>query len=540
MSLFVVVGLLGACSESSGPQRDLSPGFECSGAQSRLWRLTEAQYRNTAAQLFVGRDVAAADPAEIERLFGALRMPFASPGQVGRYSTTAGPQQISEADFTDMFDASQAIAELYVDGARADAASCLNDDPPARTCLRPILADKGALLLRRPLTDDELERYLTLAETTQAELGTRDALVTTFQALLLAPETVFRSELGEPSGDATRWLTSYEIAQALSYSITDAPPDPQLWEAARAGFDSVEAVRAQATRLLAELDEPSAVRRFFAEYFRFANATEVVKDLADYPGFNAELLIEDTRAFVRDGLREHGRHAFLEMLFSSDSGFVHAQTASTYGVTAPAGDGPQKVTFPAGQRAGVLSQPSWLVAHSDSTENQPIQRGLWIRENLLCQSVPDIEIDLIPEIQHKPETTLREELAPTLAGTCAGCHGMMNPLGYAFETYDHFGRFREIEAGRPVDASGAITGTGDQDGPYVGPIELTSRVLASSTARQCFARQSFNYWLGRDADQGDACTITSLASEYDKSGGDYAHMLTMLFTSGSFLRRTNP
>ena len=89
-----------------------------------------------------------------------------------------------------------------------------------------------------------------------------------------------------------------------------------------------------------------------------------------------------------------------------------------------------------GKRAGILSHPSWLIAHSLNDTTDPVRRGKWIRERLLAGTIPDIPITVdasIPEDAHK---TLRERYSVTEAKSCWKCHVKMNPLGYAFEIFD--------------------------------------------------------------------------------------------------------
>ncbi len=103
----------------------------------------------------------------------------------------------------------------------------------------------------------------------------------------------------------------------------------------------------------------------------------------------------------------------------------------------------QPVEFPRNERAGMLTHPAWLVAHSGNFDNDPIRRGKWIREKLLGGMVPDVPIGVDAVIPDDPHRTLRERLDVIREDTCWRCHKLMNPLGEAFEAYDDFGQFRE-------------------------------------------------------------------------------------------------
>jgi len=193
------------------------------------------------------------------------------------------------------------------------------------------------------------------------------------------------------------------------------------------------------------------------------------------------------------------------------------------------------VTFPAGQRAGILTQPSFLVTYSKPDENEPVQRGRFIAERFLCQSIPVIAI---PPFAQVANTTLRERLrAHSSAPECAVCHALMDPLGLGLETYDHLGRYRTTEAGKPVNTDGELYGTGNGDGPFSGPVGLAQRLAASPAVAQCLVRQSFRYWMGRLDGEGDACAVVNAQETYRKTG-DLAEILVSLFTSRSFLTRS--
>ncbi|MFZ9092974.1 MAG: DUF1588 domain-containing protein, partial [Planctomycetaceae bacterium] len=136
---------------------------------------------------------------------------------------------------------------------------------------------------------------------------------------------------------------------------------------------------------------------------------------------------------------------------------------------------------PEEQRVGVLTQPSWLIAHSGNFDNDPVRRGKWIREKLLAGVVLDVPITVdarIPEDEHR---TLRDRFSVVQQQECWRCHRKMNPLGMPFEAFNHVGRWRAEELGRPVDTSGAITYTGDAmlDSEVSGVREMMEKLAQS-------------------------------------------------------------
>ncbi|MDB4749408.1 DUF1588 domain-containing protein [Rubripirellula sp.] len=202
-------------------------------------------------------------------------------------------------------------------------------------------------------------------------------------------------------------------------------------------------------------------------------------------------------------------------------------------------------------RAGILTHPAWLIAHSLNDTTDPIRRGKWIRERLLAGSVPDLPITVdatVPEDHHK---TLRERLAVTEQDECWRCHKQMNPLGYAFEIYDDFGRFRTHEnldklpkangqfPSKPVHAKAVLHNTGDQqlNSEYDNALELIEKLADSDRVRQSMIRHVFRYFMGRNEMLTDSQTLIAADNAYVESGGSFNSLLVSLLTSDSFLYR---
>jgi len=220
-------------------------------------------------------------------------------------------------------------------------------------------------------------------------------------------------------------------------------------------------------------------------------------------------------------------------------------------------------------RKGFLTHPAWLIAHAQNTETDPVIRGKFIREKLLAGTIPDVPITVdavIPEDHHK---TLRSRLAgATETAYCWKCHDRMNPLGYPFEAYDDFGRFRREESLEspenlikknpdkapnrnhlldlrdiyktlPVDATGYLKGSGDPklDGEVTGAIDLAERLGKSRRVRQSIIRHAFRYFLGRNERLSDSKTLIDAEEAYDESGGSFDALVVSLLTSDSFVYR---
>lgn len=200
--------------------------------------------------------------------------------------------------------------------------------------------------------------------------------------------------------------------------------------------------------------------------------------------------------------------------------------------------------LPQNERAGVLTHPAWLGAHSLSFENDPnlVHRGKWIREELLCQDIPDLPINVDAMLSEESKSqSARQRISAQIDADayCAGCHSLMNPLGYPFEIYNHAGFVRVEDHGAPPDGSSNLVGmpSPELDGPVSSAIDLSHKLALSKYARRCFMRQTFRYFAGREETMQDACTMVALEKAYEDSGGSFTEMLIALFNSDSFQAR---
>ena len=122
---------------------------------------------------------------------------------------------------------------------------------------------------------------------------------------------------------------------------------------------------------------------------------------------------------------------------------------------------------------------------------------------------------------------------------CWQCHENMNPLGLPFEMYDHFGRYREKELGRAVDATGKVNlGVREVDGEFGSAIELIHHLAKSEYVQQVFVRHAFRYWMGRNETPADAATSIAANEAYEDNGGSLNALIGSLLTSDSFVYRT--
>jgi hypothetical protein len=244
-------------------------------------------------------------------------------------------------------------------------------------------------------------------------------------------------------------------------------------------------------------------------------------------------MLRETSRFADHVIRSGD--GLLDTLFTSASSFIDAPLAELYGVTLPSGhDAAQPFQLNATERAGILTQAGVLAVHSHADQGSPVRRGKMVRENLLCQPLapPPPDADTTPP-EPDPNASTRDRFEQHRADPkCAGCHSLIDPLGFGFENYDGIGTFRSMEAGKPIDASGQLAGT-DIDGAFVGAAELSRKLAASPQVRACLAQHWFNYALGRTKSDADACSMDAMARAFAATN-NIRDLLQALVTTDAF------
>ena len=138
-----------------------------------------------------------------------------------------------------------------------------------------------------------------------------------------------------------------------------------------------------------------------------------------------------------------------------------------------------------------------------------------------------------------PDATTREQYAMHAQDECAGCHQLIDGVGFGFEAYDGIGAHRTTQNGKPVDASGQLLDT-DVDGPFIGAAELAAKIVDSEQAQRCLVRQWFRFALARVEADDDACTVEQLHAGLVESDGDVHALLVAIATSEGFRHRRAP
>lgn len=529
------------------------PTVRKAASPARLWRISPYIFRHEVNSVSAKPLLVVKKNQGGEGLHPAL--PFMTPQH--SFRDLALPHSFEEATTELLVDMAWLVAGYQLDARRlpADLRFALEAEEPGRGYQRAIRYQFGLVLQRDP-EPDEIKRLVELARRTEPDAGRREALQTILSAVLVMPEAVFRIETGAGKPDAYGRVTlsPREMAFAISYALTDSPPDAALRDAMDDGHLATrEDARREVARLLADAEiEKPRILRFFREYFEYTRATEIFKDGRIRKHYMPEQLVEDADAVVLAALAQD--HDVLRRLLTTPEYFVNYGPKGDIGVNRPdkrqeryyelfnlsrqwQWQKQQPIAF-APQRSGILTHPAWLISFSDNEKSQAIQRGLWIRTKLLGGTVPDVPIGVDAQLPSDPKLTLREKMHVTRQEYCWNCHQKMDPLGLPFEQFDDFGIFRTEELNRPVDSSGAIEcGVAELDGPVRDPFEYMERLASSRHVTQVFVRHAFRYWMGRNETLDDAPTLIDAEKAYTEHDGSMNALLASLLTSDSFLYR---
>jgi hypothetical protein len=510
---------------------DPGPGAASCDARpgpSPLRRLTHREYDNTLRDL-LGDTLAPshAFPAE-EELNG--------------FTNNAATQTLSPVLAEKYMVAATEVAER----ATKDLGKLLPCDSASigqDACARRFIQKVGARAFRRPLTPDTENQLFKVYEAGRASGNFRNGIQMVLEVMLQSPEFLYLLEDGTPveGRPGVVALDDWSMASRLSYLLWGSLPDDALIEAARDGkLRTPDQLEAQARRMLKDPRARSVVREFHAQWLGLHRIDELAKDSERYPAFDPSIrphLRAEVDAFLDHVVWE--AEGDLKTLFTAPYTFVDAPLAAYYGLPAPGGGGMAKVNLPSGRGAGVLSQGGLMAVLAKPDETSPILRGKFVRERLLCQTIPpppDNAVVIPPESD--PNATARERLAEHRKDpSCGGCHSRMDPIGFGFEKFDGIGRYRETEArGIPVDDSGEVNGS--SVGPFKGVSELGARLAQDPQVQSCVVKQWFRFAHGRADTEDDSCSLSTLESQFLQSGGSIQDLLINLTQTEAFRYRT--
>jgi hypothetical protein len=411
-----------------------------------------------------------------------------------------------------------------------------------KMCARTFLQNFGTRLYRAPLAPADIDRHMPLYDAAIGQ-GYAKGIEILLRGMLQSPRFLYRVEFGttEAVGPKAVKLSGYEVATRLSYALWKSTPDDALRAAAARGdLNTKEGVTNELKRMLQDPRGKAAMPRFLEDWMHLPSVYSIAKDGTRFPEWNDQLrnsMFNQARNFF-DDLMNQGSGNIAALLTSSTT-FVDKNLAGFYGMDAGAiAANTFMKTQRSGFEAGFFGLPAFLATQAKATEGSPIYRGKFVREQLLCQELPAPPPDVPAAPDIKAGVSTRERLAQHVADpACAGCHRLIDPVGLGFENYDGIGRYRTMDAGKPVNASGEVTGTSDADGPFNGVPALAAKLAKSADLQTCMAKQWFRYAMARIEQPADECTMESLLKAFRDSNSDLRSLPLALVQTDAFMYR---
>ena len=498
-----------------------------------LRRLTRFEYSNTVRDL-LGDDSMPGNGLPSEEIgngFGNdANAQSVSSLLAEQYALVAEEVAVRATSTPDKLAALAPCAAGIIDGADAGTESA---------CVHELVERLATRAYRRPLEPGEVEDLVELQRSIRQDAPFETSIAAVIEAVLQSPEFLYRVEWGITDAQGRRRPSDYEMASRLSYFFWASMPDDELFAAAERGeLVTDEGVLQQATRMLDHPRSRSVLRYFFDHLLPISGLAELERDRDRFPEFSpaiGALMREETQQFLEYEIFEGSRT--WPGILTADYTFANAALAQFYGLEGVEGDAFQKVPIDTSKRLGLLTQAGVLAGPLHSNESNPVARGGFIVQKMMCINIPfptaeDVVDEVMPPDPDSGATARERFSRHSEDPVCRACHQLMDPTGFTFESFDAVGAWRDNENGVPLDLSGAVPGTGE---PVDGPLELVQKLAEQERTHACFARHWSTFAFGRILDVGDECTMASIEARFQESGYEVYELLLALTQTDDFL-----
>jgi hypothetical protein len=488
--------------------------------------------QHTVTATFLARTAALDEPARLpfERPYPAgVNIPETRTGAYLRAVEISGPY--------DPTGAGETASRNRIFSCRPQAGAT---DAETEACASEILRALARRAYRRPVSDDDVAPLLPFFRD-GAEQGFDAGVQLALKRLLVSPEFLFRVEQ-DPAGAApgsVYTVSDLTLASRLSFFLWSSIPDDELLAAAERGELRDPAIlERQVQRMLADERATAFTENFAGQWLYLRNLDAVVPVQSVFPDFDDTLrqgLKRETELFFGSIVQED--RSALDLL-RADYTYVNERVARLYGLPNIKGNHFRRVALPEDSpRRGLLGHGSVLTVTSYPHRTSPVVRGKWILENLLGVPPPPPPPD-VPELEDSSEgetLTMRERLAKHRANpSCATCHNLMDPLGFALENYSAVGVWRTIdETGAPIDAAGTMP-----DGtPFASVAEFRSALENSELFVLTLTEKLLTYGLGRGVEPYDQPAVRAIVRGAAEQDYRFSALITGVVQSPPFQMR---
>jgi hypothetical protein len=528
-TLFLSLATLASCVGVIG-DREQGNTYSSTGAlfvpaEATLHRLTRPQLHNAWLDLFGEPLDAPTDLPADDVLYNFS-------------SIAAARGTISPVDAEKVENASYAVLDqIFANTARRDALVGCPVNVVDDQCVRPFIAEFTARAWRRPVANAEVDTLYALAKDVEGQLNDgAQGLKFALAAVLQSPHFLFQVDIGEMVDNTYRY-SSYEMASRLSFLLLDAPPDETLRSAAaKDELTDAKNIRAHAERLLQDPRARKTLVRFFRDFMNLAKLNGLDKLPEKFPQITATLgpsmRVQMERMFEENVFEKQGD--FRELFTTRDT-YINEDLARVYGMDGFSGLDWVPATLPDdGRRSGILTTPGFLALNAHKSQTSPTHRGRFIRVNLFCQDIPPPPPGInttLPEPDPNTPTTLRQRLDEHRTNTqCAGCHDRMDPIGFAFESYDAIGAFRQVdENGLTIDTKTSVDGHDLNDAS-----DLATLIASLPNVGACIARRFYEHAGAHLAGSPDEAAVETLVDDFVNRDYSFQQLVLALVTNDGY------
>jgi hypothetical protein len=410
-----------------------------------------------------------------------------------------------------------------------------------RACAEQIIGRIARLAYRGPVADADMQRLMQIYEINQAERGFEMGVRYALTAVIASPKFLYRVE-SVPEGaepGSIHALSDLELASRLSFFLWSSIPDDELLSLAESGRLRDEGVlQAQVHRMLDDPRAATLASNFAGQWLNMAKLDEIDPDPALFRDVNRGI-----RDLFRKELELFSADIFLNNrpvteLLTADYSYLNETLALHYGIDTVKGDAFRKVPLADEFRHGLLGKGGILMASSYPDRTSPVLRGAYVLEYILGTPPPLPPPNVEALVENKPgqkQLTVRERLAVHRNNpSCAGCHGFIDPMGFALEGFDSVGRAREIDrfVGSPVDTNGVLP-DGSQ---IVGVNDLRDSIMERPQLFvENLAENLLLYALGRPVEARDMPLVRRAVQESSKDNFRFFDIVTSIVNSEQFL-----
>lgn len=407
-----------------------------------------------------------------------------------------------------------------------------------RACAEEILGRLGMRAYRRPLAPADTNMIMSFYEDGLEKGSFDDGIQTALRFILASPEFLFRSE---PDPDAVApgevyALSDVALASRLSFFLWSSIPDEELLSLAASNKLSDDKVLdAQVDRMLRNPKSVALVDNFAAQWLFLRNLKSFNPDTRTFPNFDDKLrqaFRAETTLFMTSIIQNDA--SVLDML-TADYTFVNDRLAEHYGIPNVYGSHFRRVQQTDPNRRGLLGQGSILTVTSYPNRTSPVLRGKWVLENIIGAPAPVPPPNVPSLTENTPglaALSVRERLEQHRADpACAGCHAVMDPLGFSFENFDAIGKHRTRDASGVIDAGGELA-----DGtPVNGPVSLGQALLKHPDYFvDTFTEKLLTYALGRGLEYYDMPVVRAITRDAEADEYSFSAIVKGIVTSVPF------